>query len=201
MAYHNSLFPAKYARQFVGGLVFPLRILSTPARREKRIPVRTQPYVEFRVDQKAKQPTDFTVLRNFWAGRGGGRHSFPFKDWNHYSVTDEQFAVSAGSATTYQLTITYGDAGGSTAINVTKPVSPVVIKVAGSTKTEGVDYTLNYLTGVLTWLIVPANGLALTWSGTFYWPVRFDMGKGEFTFHSLNARSWLGIVLVGVPEE
>lgn len=48
------------------------------------------------------------------------------------------------------------------------------IKIDGVTKTEGVDYTLNDDTGVVTFGAAPGAGKVLTANYRFYYPVRFD---------------------------
>ena len=52
-------------------------------------------------------------------------------------------------------------------------VAQIVIKKAGVTQTVTTDYTISS-SGLVTFTSAPANGAALTWTGEFDLPMRFD---------------------------
>lgn len=134
-------------------------------------------------------------LLQFWIGRQGPAHTFRFKDWADYAttsngtthlpdVTGSVPAVTAadvvigsgnGSQTTFQLFKEY------TSGNITRtrllnlPVDGTVkVAIDGVTKTEGVHYTVNYTTGVVTFGTAPGSGLDVTAGCEFDVEVRFS---------------------------
>jgi hypothetical protein len=58
------------------------------------------------------------------------------------------------------------------------PAIPQIF-VDGVLKTQGTDYTISSA-GLVTFTVAPAAGAALTWSGSYYWRVRFDLDQTEF---------------------
>jgi hypothetical protein len=52
------------------------------------------------------------------------------------------------------------------------------IFVDGVLKAVETDYTISS-SGVVTFTVAPAAGAALTWTGNYYWRVRFDMDQAE----------------------
>jgi uncharacterized protein (TIGR02217 family) len=104
---------------------------------------------------------------------------FRFRDWSDYIATNEVFGTGAGVVTQFQLTMTYdpaqillGSPGSLLYVrNITLPNASPIIKVAGVTKTAGVDYNIS-ASGLVTFTSAPTG--SLTWTGTFDVPVRFD---------------------------
>jgi hypothetical protein len=106
------------------------------------------------------------------------------------------FGTGTGTQTVYQMTRSYG--------GYVEPVNNLnaapLIYVAGVLKTVTTDYTINS-TGQITFVAAPANGAALTWTGTFYYRCRFlndsidpmqfmqnlyDLGKLDFVGSPIN---------------
>jgi uncharacterized protein (TIGR02217 family) len=116
----------------------------------------------------------------FFNGRRAQTHSFKLRDKLLYQVTAEPFGTGGGVASTNQLIINEGDAANAYNREIYLPESGTVQIRAGVTlKTEGVDYTLAYNGangGLVTWL-TSVSGQALTWTGNFYVPVRFDVSS------------------------
>jgi uncharacterized protein (TIGR02217 family) len=95
---------------------------------------------------------------------------FGYTDFVDNAVTAQSFGSGNGVATgPFQLVRTVG--------GFTEPVfllnGAPSIYVAGVLQTLNTNYTIdNY--GNVTFTTPPANGAALTWTGSFYWPCRFD---------------------------
>lgn len=121
---------------------------------------------------------DLADVQALFLAHIGKLHPFRFKDWADYQATDVRFGTGDGSETEFQLTKTYdpgqlllGSPGSLTYVRTITCVSGTpVIEVAGSPTT---DYTLSG-TGLVTFNTPPANNDALTWTGEFDIPVRFD---------------------------
>lgn len=108
----------------------------------------------------------------------GAYDSFLFTDTDDSSVTDMQFGTRDGTTTGFQLTRTFG-AGG---FDFTEPVMNVNvltnIKSNGVALSSPADYTINN-TGFVTLTSGGTAGHALTWTGTYYFRVRFKEDTAE----------------------
>lgn len=118
---------------------------------------------------------DYRTLLGFFNSMKGGWDTFLFTDPDDSSVAGMQFGTGNGSLTGFQLVRTLG--------NFSEPVYDIngapTIKVAGVTKTAGSDYTIG-TTGIVTFTAAPANGAALTWTGSFYWRCTFEDDSMDF---------------------
>lgn len=127
------------------------------------------------------------LVKFFQIVRGRG-HYFRYKDWADYKScdleqtitnTDQIFGVGDGNTTDFQLIKTYDIGGG--IINqrdINKPVNgTLAIAVDGTAKLETTDYTVDYTTGIVTFLTAPTAATSITWGGEFDVPCRFDIDE------------------------
>jgi len=115
-------------------------------------------------------------------GHNGRLRPFRFKDWGDFQADDTKFGIGDGSDTTFQLSKTYDpslillNTPGS--FTYTREIyllaATPTIKVNGVTQTVTTHYTIS-TTGLVTFVTAPPNGHALTWTGEFDIPVRFDV--------------------------
>lgn len=130
---------------------------------------------------------EIAELLEFWHAVGGTATGFRFKDGVDYmscrigetpAATDQPLVVADLSASPdeYQITKRYTWGSKSQDRPIYKPVSgTLLIADGGVIKTEGVDYAIDYATGRVSLLFVPAGSPdELTWGGEFDVPVRFD---------------------------
>lgn len=113
---------------------------------------------------------EWQTLVGFFNQVGGQAGLFLFDDPLDDSVTDQANGQGDGSTTTFQLVRSLG--------GFTEPVyalngSPTV-KVAGTVTSVTVS------NGQITFATAPANGAAITWSGSYYWVCRFEADLMEF---------------------
>ncbi len=124
---------------------------------------------------RAGAEAELQTLEGFFNLRRGRHDTFLYNDPDDYSVTDQSFGTGDGTTSGFYLARTRGD--------FTEPVqslnSAPVIKVAGVTQTLTTDYTISAL-GLVTFVTPPADGAAITWSGTYYWRCRFLRDESEF---------------------
>jgi uncharacterized protein (TIGR02217 family) len=124
-----------------------------------------------------------TLLAWFRIAKGKA-NAFRFKDWSDYkssssdnntSFLDQPIGTGTGALLTFQLKKTY-DIGGFQAVeNIVKPVvGSVMIGVNGVQKTETTHYTVNYITGIVTFITAPPNTQAVTAGYEYDIPARFD---------------------------
>lgn len=121
------------------------------------------------------------VLALFYAHNGRFR-PFRFKDWGDFQADDTSFGVGNGSATMFQLSKTYDPSqillGTPGSFTYTRDIyltaAAPVIKNNGVIQTVTTHYTISP-TGLVTFVTPPTTGHALTWTGEFDIPVRFDV--------------------------
>ncbi len=118
---------------------------------------------------------ELQTLVGFFNARRGMFDDFLYTDPDDNTVTAQQFGVGDGAATGFALVRSYG--------GFSEPVqnlnSAPSIYVNGVLKVLTTDYTVSSL-GVVTFVTAPASGAVLTWSGTYYWRVRFLQDSSEF---------------------
>lgn len=145
-----------------------------------------------------------TVIALFRACMGKA-FSFVFRDWSDYTATAESFGTGDGVETEFQLIKTYSSINYvTTAVarsyvrNITKPVeSTLVIKDNGST-VSAMDYSIS--NGLVTFDTAPTSTHALTWSGEFDVPVRFDIDDLPVSMEMTDFGRIRGIRVIEVLE-
>ena len=122
---------------------------------------------------RADANVEWQTLVGFFNGQLGGAYLFAFNDPDDNTVTNQAFGVGDGVTTFFQLVRSLG--------GFTEPVSlqNVItnIKING---TPTAAYTIN-TTGGVTFTSAPAAAASLTWTGTYYWPCRFDIDQADFS--------------------
>lgn len=124
---------------------------------------------------RAGAEAELQTLEGFFNARQGSHDTFLYSDPDDNAVTDQSFGTGDGSTTVFYLARTRG--------GFTEPVQALngapTIKVAGATKAAPADYSIS-ATGVVTFTSAPANGAALTWTGSYYWRCKFLQDMAEF---------------------
>lgn len=124
---------------------------------------------------RAGAEAELQTLEGFFNARQGRHDTFLYSDPDDNAVVDQVFGTGNAVAPSFPLARVRG--------GFTEPVQSVsgtpTIKVAGVTKTPGTDYTISAL-GVVVFVVAPANGASLTWTGSYYWRVRFLQDMVEF---------------------
>lgn len=114
-------------------------------------------------------------LIGFFNLRRGRYDNFLFTDPEDSSVTNQQFGTGDGTTAAFQLIRTYGSHN--------EPVMNLngapTIKVDGVTQATPADYSISS-TGMVTFTTPPAASAVLTWSGAYYYRVRFDRDQADF---------------------
>jgi uncharacterized protein (TIGR02217 family) len=183
MAYDNVPFPLSTDR-CLGLFEFDTKIVELGNGLERRIANWDDGRLQFDAMPGIRGLADLRTLRTFHVCRRGRARTFPVVDLLDCHQSDDDtamaFAIGDGTAGPFQLTKTYTDAGNSWIREITKPESGTVkIYVGATLKVEGTDYTINYLTGFVTFLSghFPAAAAVISWTGRFYVPVRFELDK------------------------
>lgn len=127
--------------------------------------------VTYPIATRGAASTALEEVYNAFLATGGGEHSFDFEDWRDNSATDEVFGVGDGVTTVFSLFKSYTFGSATYSRRIYRPVTGITLEAnGGAAGTNTIDYDL----GTVTFNSAPANGVELTWSGSFYVPVRFD---------------------------
>src|SRR5208282_997955 len=109
---------------------------------------------------------------------------FAFNDVNDNSVTGQIFGVGNGVTTTFQLIRSLYSFGEPVYLLQGFPSTFPSIYVNG---TQTFSWGLSS-TGLVTFTAPPVLGATLTWTGSYYWPCRFD--EDEATFSNFYQNLW-----------
>lgn len=133
--------------------------------------------VAFSFLRTATANKEWQTLLAFINRMGGAAGLFGFTDPDDSTVTDQVLGTGTGSQTQYQLVRTLtGNSPNTFAEPVWLPNGTPTIKING---TPTVLFSVSS-TGLITFNSAPALGAALTWTGSYYWPCRFDEDINEF---------------------
>lgn len=181
--YESPRFPEKIAYGAVGGPSFSTGVVMTASGRESRDSRWAYPLHSWDVSQGINSQSDFETLRNFFMAVGRGRqHGWRFKDWADYTATHAQGVVTAITSTTFQLVKRYTSGSQTQDRVIYKPVTGTLeIKVSGVVTAHTVDT----VTGIVTIASAPSAS-AVTWSGEFDVPMRFDTDRMQASIASRN---------------
>jgi uncharacterized protein (TIGR02217 family) len=188
-------FPDDIAYGSTGGPTYKTSVVVLASGREKRNITWSQARHEYDVSYGIRNQTQLNGMVEFFHAVRGRGHSFRYKDFADFHTAtpssygaggdpatpvtkdDENFGTGDTIETVFQLTKTYASGALNTVRDITKPISgTVLIALAGVLQTEGggSDYTIDYTTGLVTFISAPGGAVAITWGGQFDVPCRFD---------------------------
>jgi uncharacterized protein (TIGR02217 family) len=140
------------------------------------------------------------ALRNMFANGFGRLGGFRVKIWDDYKDDAGGVLGTTGLAiaatTAYQMFKNYGS--GTYQHKILKPVA-ATIKIYDNAvlKTITADYTLDSTTGIVTFTSQPTIGHALTWTGEFDTPCRFEEDVPVNGMNNEGANyEWQGLKLI-----
>lgn len=171
----NAVFPtfAGIAWPVKRKAMFNTKVLTAKTGREFRASFTSYPTYTIDLSFEYLSLTDWKALLGFFNLRRGRFDSFLFEDANDKSVVAQSFGTGNGTQTVFQLVRTLG--------GFTEPCENIngtpSIYLNGVLQASG--YTISS-TGVVTFSAAPANTVAITWTGSYYWRVRFEQDSSEF---------------------
>lgn len=189
MAFEEVEFPDVLAYGSRGGPGHRTEIVQTDAGYEERVSRWATPLRRYDVSKAVDTKAEMDALRDFVISLGGSAVGFRFKDFNDFSTTadgrddvavsdtDQELGTGDGSKVDFQLVKEYTLGTITRTRNLVKIASSTVkIAVDGTPQTEGVDFTVNYNTGIVTFGTAPGSSLLVTGGCEFFVPVRFGEG-------------------------
>ena len=197
MAFHEIRFPANLSFGSVGGPERRTEIVTLQNGHEER----NTPWAHSRRRYDAgvglRSLDDVETLIAFFEARRGQLHGFRWKDWSDYksckasrapAPLDQIIGIGDGMTTVYQVKKTYRSGLESYVRPIVKPVlGSVVVAVAEDPKVEGLEFTVDPATGLVSFDVAPALGTQVTAGFEFDVPVRFDTDGIQTSVASFQA--------------
>ncbi len=205
MSFDETRFPENIVFGLTGGPSYSTDVLELYSGFEQRNQNWPTPRMHFNATHDVKSAAEMSTLINFFRNRKGKANGFRFRDWSDYKAIAQNIGTGTGSLTNFQLRKAYTNNSTTEYRICTKIVASgsqvalvPAVYVNGVLKTPTTDYTLNYNTGVVTFVTAPGNGLAVTADFEFDVPVRFDTDAMTITHNYGHEFSWSNISLIEV---
>ena len=206
-SFHDVVFPLSLAFGASGGPTRKTQITQLASGCEHR----NNPHVRSRRSYNAaaglKFHKDLQTLISFFEARGGQLYSFRFKDpVDHLScdfdatpsATDQIIAVGDDVKTTFQIYKNYSDTAGQSQRPITKLVDGTTRVAIDGAIVGAADYTVNPLTGLITFNTPPDEGAVISVGFEFHVPVRFGTDRLELSLEAFGAGEIAQVPLVEV---
>lgn len=207
MAFHPVRFPLDVALGARGGPERLTDIVTLASGREERNSRWAHPRRRYNAGYGVKSRADMQAVLAFFEERRGRFHAFLWRDALDHSSNgtaaptslDQQIGTGDGERAAFRLTKRYGASFDPYLRPITKPVAGSVrVAVDGVELTGG--WSVDALTGVVTFGMAPAEGAAVTAGFLFDVPVRFADDRLEINLATFLAGEAPSVPLIEVRE-
>lgn len=208
MSFHEVLFPVDIALNSEGGPTRKTDIVTLVSGHEERNSPWAGSRRAFNAGYGVKSMSDIEDVIAFFEARHGRLYGFRFRDPFDYksckgadapALDDQLLGVGDGVATDFQLIKTYQSGAALYERPISKPVmETALVAVDGALKIDGVDYTLDETTGVVSFTAPPSAGASITAGYVFDTPVRFDTDELRINLAAFKAGDIPSIPLIEV---
>lgn len=208
--FHEVVFPIAVSFGATGGPERRNEIVTLMSGREARNARFSHSRRRYDAGTGLRSADDLHDVLAFFEARRGSLQGFRFRDPFDMkscrpeltpTALDQPIGTGDGIRTVFELSKTYGAGDDAYVRPVSKPVAgTVMIAVAGATKTEGLNFTVDTSSGRVTFQPghIPADGAAVTAGFVFDVPVRFDADRIEANLATFRAGNIPTIPLVEV---
>lgn len=182
MAFLDLTFPRDIAAGVTGGPERRVDIVSLSSGEEERNARWKDSRRSWDAGLGLRSVDDLAAVVAMFEEAGGQLHSFRFRDWTDFSSaattnqapgsTDQGIGTGDGVETDFQLVKSYGVLTPYLR-QITKPLSGTVL-VALDATSQGVGWSVDNLTGIVSFVTPPGVGVAVSAGFQFDVPVRFD---------------------------
>jgi uncharacterized protein (TIGR02217 family) len=197
MSFHEVRFPANLSFGSVGGPERRTEIVALSNGFEER----NTPWAHSRRRYDAglgmRSLDDVELLIAFFEARRGSLYGFRWKDWADFrscrasaeiAFTDQVIGVGDGTTRGFQIAKTYSPGEQPYTRPIRKPVlGTVLVGVAGQKAVEGIEWTLDQTSGLVTFAEAPGPGAVVSAGFEFDVPVRFDTDRIQTSVASFKA--------------
>jgi uncharacterized protein (TIGR02217 family) len=136
-------------------------------------------------------------LIDFFRSKFGQQCGFRFKDWSDFEVIGQQIGIGDAAQTDYQIIKQYTDPtlSNTESRDIKKPVvGTLVVKLNGVVTAA---YTLDSVTGIITFTVAPGIGVVIEVSCEFDVPVRFNTDKMDLRFEAYRESDKVALFFLG----
>jgi len=189
MAFHEVRFPDNISRGARGGPERRTQIVELASGDEERNASWANSRRRYDVAYGIRRADDLAAVVAFFEARNGRLHGFRFKDWGDHtsclpsgtpSPTDQSIGTGDGTTTAFQLVKHYASGSQTWTRTIAKPVAGTVrVALDGAEQID--DWSVDTITGLVTFDTAPAAGVAVTAGFAFDVPVRFDTDALDVT--------------------
>lgn len=197
MNFHEIRFPANLSFGSVGGPERRTDVVTLASGYEER----NTPWAHSRRRYDAgigmRSLDDIEVLIAFFEARRGQLYGFRWKDWADYkscrpsqkpAYDDQVIAIADGVTRSFQLIKSYRSGDVVYDRPITKPVEGTVrAGIQSDEQRDGLDYTVDVTTGILTFVRPPLANVEICAGFEFDVPVRFDTDRIQTSVASFQA--------------
>lgn len=197
MAFHEIRFPASLSFGSIGGPERRTEIVTLASGFEERNTPWTHARRRFDAGMGLRSLDDLAEVVAFFEARAGQMHGFRWKDWSDFKscapsrqprFDDQTIAIGDGNTVAFQIKKAYVSGPYRYHRVIGKPVKDTVrAGVGGDEKFPGCGFSVDYLTGILTFDDPPENGAEVTAGFEFDVPVRFDTDRIAVSVSSFQA--------------
>ncbi|NVO22827.1 DUF2460 domain-containing protein [Donghicola mangrovi] len=197
MDFHEVRFPADLSFGSAGGPERRTRIVTLANGYEERNTSWQHSRRRYDAGLGLRSLGDLEALIGFFEARRGPLYGFRWKDWSDYrsvmgqgelTPEDVEIAVADGATRQFALAKEYRSGSQTYLRPITKPVRATVrIAADGVEMHEGIDWSLEYGSGLITFVTPPEAGATITAGFEFDVPVRFDTERISISMASFNA--------------
>jgi len=197
MAFHEVRFPAALSFGSSGGPERRTEIVTLSNGYEERNTPWEASRRRYDAGLGLRSLDDIDQLIAFFEARRGRLHGFRWKDWGDWrscapsasvAGNDQWIGTGDDARTAFQLRKHYVSGGESFVRDIVKPVEGTVrIAVDGVELIEGVEWTVDAATGVVTCATPPTAGAGVTAGFAFDVPVRFDTDRLDISYSGFAA--------------
>jgi len=211
-------FPDDIAYGSKGGPQYLTSVPMFASGREKRNVLWAQSRHVFDVGYGIRDQVQLDSLLTFFHAVQGRAHGFRFKDFADFHTgtpgghgpsgtpvttptkDDYSFGTGDDAETVFQLTKAYVKGSLSTGRVISKPINgTILIAIDTVLQTETTHYSIDYSTGLVTFVTPPAAAEDLTWGGQFDVPCRFESDQLTTVLdHYLHGSINVGLVEIRV---
>ena len=204
-AFHDVSFPLRLAFGASGGPARVTHITALASGAEQRNSPHAHSKRHYNAAAGIKSHADLQQLIVFFEARFGQLYGFRFKDpVDHFSckfgdypsALDQIIGAGDGAATAFQLSKIYADNAGSYRRKITKPAAGSALIAIDGAVQDAAHFSVNALTGVVTFAAAPAQDAVITAGFVFDVPVRFGTDRLELSLEAFGAGELTDVPLV-----
>lgn len=179
MSWMNTAFPPRLAFGLECDPEWQVRIASTISGFESRNLEWSHARHVYDASFAIRTAADHQLIRQHFHMARGPFHSWPLLDPldHEVSIAEGVFLAVPDADTSFQMHKQYGSGQFAYFRKITRPLAGALIYIDDVLMTEGLDYTLDEDTGVMSFPSSDADPDSFTWSGQFYVPCRYDTTK------------------------